>query len=114
MAYKVWQSAVINRHLKSSPSFRLHFVLKYFRFERGGAFSIGYFQNCKKINFSIFGKVFRDVLSTVSTIPIDETFRYFKFIFVKTFTSIIFGTIAFSKGGGKEIGKKSAMTSKWK
>lgn len=56
------------------------------------------------------------MLSTVSTIPIDETFRYFKFIFVKTFTSIIFGTIAFSKseGGGKEIGKKSAMTSKWK
>lgn len=64
--------------------------------------------------------MFRDVLSTVSTIPIDETFRYFKFIFginyLKTFTSIIFGTIAFSKseGGGKEIGKKSAMTSKWK
>lgn len=57
--------------------------------------------------------MFRDVLSTVSTIPIDETFRYFKFIFVKTFRSIIFGTIAFSKseGGGKEIGKKSAMTS---
>lgn len=55
--------------------------------------------------------MFRDVLSTVSTIPIDETFRYFKFIFVKTFKSIIFGTIAFSKGGGKEIGKKSAMTS---
>lgn len=56
------------------------------------------------------------MLSTVSTIPIDETFRYFKFIFVKTFRSIIFGTIAFSKseGGGKEIGKKSAMTSKWK
>lgn len=60
------------------------------------------------------------MLSTVSTIPIDETFRYFKFIFginyLKTFTSIIFGTIAFSKseGGGKEIGKKSAMTSKWK
>lgn len=57
------------------------------------------------------------MLSTVSTIPIDETFRYFKFIFginyLKTFTSIIFGTIAFSKseGGGKEIGKKSAMTS---
>lgn len=56
------------------------------------------------------------MLSTVSTIPIDETFRYFKFIFVKTFTSIIFGTIDFQnpKGGGKEIGKKSAMTSKWK
>lgn len=60
------------------------------------------------------------MLSTVSTIPIDEIFRYFKFIFginyLKTFTSIIFGTIDFQnpKGGGKEIGKKSAMTSKWK
>lgn len=48
------------------------------------------------------------MFSTVSTIPIDETFRYFKFIFeinyLKTFTSIIFGTIAFSKseGGGKK------------
>lgn len=41
------------------------------------------------------------MLSTVSTIPIDETFRYFKFIFVKTFRSIIFGTIAFSKSEGR-------------